>query len=98
MIVIFWAHSLVTKLLTAQGDLWQSLQLHMLQREEKNLCPGPSHPVGAILGAFWTSAETSTLGSTGARPGHCLPLQLASPELWASWFSPFCSILQSAKL
>lgn len=39
MIIIFQTHSLGTKLLIAQGDLWQALQLHMLSCEEKKPVP-----------------------------------------------------------
>lgn len=47
----------------------------------KPLFLGPPCPVGATNGTFWTSI----LDSTGTHLGHCLPLKLGFPVLWAKF-------------
>lgn len=77
---------LLTKLLIAPGDLWQALQSHKFHR----LFSGPPCPVSATNETFWTSI----LDSTGTHLGHCLPLKLAFPVLWAKLI-PFLLLFPS---
>lgn len=54
------------------------------------LFPAPPCPVSATNGRFWTSI----LESAGIHLGHCLPLKLGFPVLWAK-FIPFLLLFPS---